>query len=216
MGPRPDIRRTLVPIGPVLVFAASNFPFAFSVVGGDTVSALAAGCPVVVKAHPGHPELSRATADIATTALTAVGAPDGNAGSHRRREAGIVRYRTRGSRQSPSPDRRVAAAHSSISRRGVPIRFRSTVNSAPPTQSSSPLRAWQAAPTTSQQDSPRPSPWARGSSVRNRASYSCPTPTTSWHGFRSARWDRCSTRESERASTQPSRACRAPLRSLSR
>jgi NADP-dependent aldehyde dehydrogenase len=48
----------LVPIGPVAVFAASNFPFAFSVAGGDTASALAAGCPVVVKAHPGHPGLS--------------------------------------------------------------------------------------------------------------------------------------------------------------
>ena len=55
--PRPDLRRILHPLGPVLVFAASNFPFAFSVAGGDTASALAAGCPVVVKAHPGHPEL---------------------------------------------------------------------------------------------------------------------------------------------------------------
>lgn len=51
----PDLRRTRVPIGPVAVFGASNFPLAFSVPGGDTVSALAAGCPVVVKAHPGHP-----------------------------------------------------------------------------------------------------------------------------------------------------------------
>jgi NADP-dependent aldehyde dehydrogenase len=77
MGPRPDLRRTVVPIGPVLVFAASNFPFAFSVFGGDTVSALAAGCPVVVKAHPGHPELSRRTAAIVTGALRAAGAPEG-------------------------------------------------------------------------------------------------------------------------------------------
>ena len=68
-GPRPDLRRTHVPLGPVLVFAASNFPFAFSVAGGDTVSALAAGCPVVVKAHPGHPELSRRTAAVITDAL---------------------------------------------------------------------------------------------------------------------------------------------------
>nr|WP_283959948.1 aldehyde dehydrogenase family protein [Streptomyces ardesiacus] len=75
MGARPDIRRTTVPLGPVLVFAASNFPFAFSVLGGDTVSALAAGCPVVVKAHPGHPELSRLTASVATAALDAAGAP---------------------------------------------------------------------------------------------------------------------------------------------
>ncbi|MEZ0492721.1 aldehyde dehydrogenase (NADP(+)) [Kineococcus sp. TBRC 1896] len=77
MGPRPDLRRTVVPIGPVLVFAASNFPFAFSVFGGDSVSALAAGCPVVVKAHPGHPRLSLATARQVTAALAAVGLPEG-------------------------------------------------------------------------------------------------------------------------------------------
>ncbi|RII11794.1 NADP-dependent fatty aldehyde dehydrogenase [Streptomyces sp. YIM 130001] len=77
MGARPDLRRTQVPIGPVLVFAAGNFPFAFSVAGGDTVSALAAGCPVVVKAHPGHPGLSRLTARTVRTALDEVGAPAG-------------------------------------------------------------------------------------------------------------------------------------------
>jgi NADP-dependent aldehyde dehydrogenase len=69
LGARPDLRRMLVPLGPVLVFAASNFPFAFSVAGGDTASALAAGCPVVLKAHPGHPELSRATAGVVGSAL---------------------------------------------------------------------------------------------------------------------------------------------------
>jgi NADP-dependent aldehyde dehydrogenase len=56
--PVPELRRILIPVGPVLVFAAGNFPFAFSVLGGDTASALAAGCPVVVKCHPGHPETS--------------------------------------------------------------------------------------------------------------------------------------------------------------
>ena len=56
--PKPDIRKMLVPLGPVVVFGASNFPFAFSVAGGDTVSALAAGCPVVYKAHPAHPATS--------------------------------------------------------------------------------------------------------------------------------------------------------------
>jgi NADP-dependent aldehyde dehydrogenase len=54
MGARPDMRRTQVPIGPVLVFAASDFPFAFSVFGGDTTSALAAGCPVVVTLGAGQ------------------------------------------------------------------------------------------------------------------------------------------------------------------
>lgn len=75
--PRPDLRRHKRPIGPVLVFAASNFPFAFSVAGGDTASALAAGCPVVVKAHPGHPRLSSATAELIRDALDAVNAPYG-------------------------------------------------------------------------------------------------------------------------------------------
>ncbi|GAA4618605.1 aldehyde dehydrogenase (NADP(+)) [Saccharopolyspora hordei] len=77
LGAKPDLRRVLVPVGPVLVFAASNFPFAFSVAGGDTASALAAGCPVVLKAHPGHPRLSVRTGEIITKALAQSGAPDG-------------------------------------------------------------------------------------------------------------------------------------------
>lgn len=75
--PRPDLRRMLVPTGPVAVYAASNFPFAFSVAGGDTASALAAGCPVVLKAHPGHPGLSVRCGQLVTAALAAAGAPDG-------------------------------------------------------------------------------------------------------------------------------------------
>ncbi len=60
----PDVRRLLVPLGPVAVFGASNFPFAFSVLGGDTASALAAGCPVVAKAHPAHPLTSGLSLDL--------------------------------------------------------------------------------------------------------------------------------------------------------
>jgi NADP-dependent aldehyde dehydrogenase len=75
--PRPAIRRMLVPIGPVAVFGASNFPFAFSVAGGDTASALAAGCPVVVKAHPGHPGTSELTAQAIARAVEAQGFPAG-------------------------------------------------------------------------------------------------------------------------------------------
>ena len=75
LGPRPDLRRTLVPLGPVLNFAGSNFPFAFSVAGGDTASALAAGCSVIVKAHSGHPELSRRTGEVVVAALESTGAP---------------------------------------------------------------------------------------------------------------------------------------------
>ncbi|HEV2376305.1 MAG TPA: aldehyde dehydrogenase family protein [Streptosporangiaceae bacterium] len=77
LGPQPDLRRMLVPLGPAAVFGASNFPFAFSVAGGDTVSALAAGCPVVVKAHPSHPATSQACADVLGAAAGAVGAPPG-------------------------------------------------------------------------------------------------------------------------------------------
>lgn len=75
--PQPDLRRMLQPLGPVAVFAASNFPFAFSVAGGDSASALAAGCPVIVKAHPGHPRTSRATGNLVIQALRDAGAPDG-------------------------------------------------------------------------------------------------------------------------------------------
>ncbi len=67
--PRPDLRRMMVPIGPVAVYAASNFPFAFSVAGGDTASALAAGCPVIVKAHPGHPRTSVVSAHVLARVL---------------------------------------------------------------------------------------------------------------------------------------------------
>jgi NADP-dependent aldehyde dehydrogenase len=72
-----EIRRIKHPVGPVAVFAASNFPFAFSVAGGDTASALAAGCPVIVKAHEGHPRTSELTAQIVGAALDGAGAPDG-------------------------------------------------------------------------------------------------------------------------------------------
>lgn len=61
--PKPDIRKMLVPLGPVVVFGAANFPFAYSTAGGDTATAFAAGCPVIVKAHPAHPETSQLVAD---------------------------------------------------------------------------------------------------------------------------------------------------------
>jgi NADP-dependent aldehyde dehydrogenase len=72
---RADVRRVMRAIGPVAVFSASNFPFAFSVAGGDTASALAAGCPVVVKAHEGHPRTSRLTTEVIARALADAGAP---------------------------------------------------------------------------------------------------------------------------------------------
>ncbi len=73
--PRPELRRWKVPLGTVAVFAASNFPFAFSVPGGDTASAFAAGCPVVVKAHPDHPETSELAAAAIREAAGQAGLP---------------------------------------------------------------------------------------------------------------------------------------------
>jgi NADP-dependent aldehyde dehydrogenase len=74
---RPDLRRMLIPLGPVAVFGASNFPFAFSVAGGDTASAFAAGCPVVVKAHPAHPGTSELVGGAVARAVAACGLPAG-------------------------------------------------------------------------------------------------------------------------------------------
>jgi NADP-dependent aldehyde dehydrogenase len=73
--PRPDLRRMLVPLGPVAVFGASNFPLAFSVPGGDTASALAAGCPVVVKAHPAHPATSQRCLEALQRGAVGAGLP---------------------------------------------------------------------------------------------------------------------------------------------
>ncbi len=75
--PRPDLRRMLHPLGPVVVFGASNFPFAFSTAGGDTASALAAGCPVLVKGHPSHPATGALVAEELLAAVAEAGLPEG-------------------------------------------------------------------------------------------------------------------------------------------
>ncbi len=75
--PKPDIRKMLVPLGPVVVFGASNFPFAYSTAGGDTACAFAAGCPVIVKAHPAHAETSQMVADIILKAAEDCSMPKG-------------------------------------------------------------------------------------------------------------------------------------------
>ncbi|PVH27102.1 aldehyde dehydrogenase (NADP(+)) [Sphingobacterium corticibacter] len=72
-----DIRKYSIGLGPVLVFGASNFPFAFSTAGGDTASAIGAGCPVLVKAHPGHPKTSQLMADTISKAVKKFGWPEG-------------------------------------------------------------------------------------------------------------------------------------------
>ncbi|MBD8734290.1 aldehyde dehydrogenase (NADP(+)) [Sphingomonas sp. CFBP 13706] len=75
--PRPDLRLRMIPLGPVAVFGASNFPLAFSTAGGDTASALAAGCPVVVKGHPAHPATGAMVAGAIAAAVAACGLPKG-------------------------------------------------------------------------------------------------------------------------------------------
>ena len=75
--PRPDLRSMLRPLGPVAVFSASNFPLAFSVAGGDTASALAAGCPVIVKAHPAHPGTSELVGAAVRESVREHGLPEG-------------------------------------------------------------------------------------------------------------------------------------------
>jgi alpha-ketoglutaric semialdehyde dehydrogenase len=75
--PRPDLRRMLIPLGPIVVFGSSNFPLAFSVAGGDTASALAAGCTVVVKAHRAHPGTSELVAGAITRAVATCRVPAG-------------------------------------------------------------------------------------------------------------------------------------------
>lgn len=75
--PKPDIRKMLVPIGPVIVFGSSNFPFAYSVAGVDPGPALAAGNPIIVKAHPAHPGVSDLTAQAIVRAAQRTGMPDG-------------------------------------------------------------------------------------------------------------------------------------------
>ncbi|MFD7920235.1 aldehyde dehydrogenase (NADP(+)) [Streptomyces sp. NPDC059740] len=87
--PQPDLRRYKLPVGVVAVYSASNFPLAFSVPGGDTASALAAGCPVVVKAHPDHPATSELCAALLRRAAEESGLPKGVVGLVHGFEAGL-------------------------------------------------------------------------------------------------------------------------------
>ncbi|GAA2233668.1 aldehyde dehydrogenase family protein [Herbiconiux moechotypicola] len=90
LGPGPDVRRMLVSIGPVAVFGSSNFPFAFSVLGGDVASAIAAGSPVVVKAHGSHLLTSQRSFEVLQRAAAAVGAPRGTFGIVFGQQAGVA------------------------------------------------------------------------------------------------------------------------------
>jgi 2,5-dioxopentanoate dehydrogenase len=101
--PRPDLRRVNVGLGPVAVFGASNFPLAFSVAGGDTASAFAAGCPVVVKGHPAHPGTGELVARAIRQAVADSGLPAGVA----RRRSGAGAHRQCAARANPGVCRNV-------------------------------------------------------------------------------------------------------------
>lgn len=102
--PRPDLRQRAIPLGPVAVFGASNFPLAFSVAGGDTASALAAGCPVVVKAHDAHPGTSELVGRVIADAVAAAGCPPVRSHCSTSRRKPPSRWSpTRGSRRADSP-----------------------------------------------------------------------------------------------------------------
>ena len=175
--PRADIRQRMIPLGPVAVFGASNFPLAFSTAGGDTASALAAGCPVVVKGHPAHPRTGQLVADAI---------------AQRRREERPARRdvlvparvtasssarpwsATRGSRPSASPAPAPAGSRSSRRPRSAPSRSRCTPRCPRSTRSSSsPAPSRSRTPTPSPRPTSARSPSARASSAPTPACSSC-------------------------------------------
>ncbi|MGW2398179.1 aldehyde dehydrogenase (NADP(+)) [Kitasatospora sp. NPDC001664] len=131
---RPDLRRMKVPLGVVAVFSASNFPLAFSVPGGDTASALAAGCPVVVKAHPDHPATSELCAGLLRRAAARFGLPEGVVGLVHGFEAGpeLVRHPLVAAVGFTGSVRGGRALHDIAAARPVPIPFHGELGSLNP------------------------------------------------------------------------------------
>ncbi len=173
MGPRPDLRRMLVPIGPVAVFGASNFPLAFSVPGGDTAAALAAGCPVVVKAHPSHPATGQRTYEVMRDAAARAGAPDGTIGLVHGQDAGVALVEHPAIKAVGFTGSLPVAGHWPTSRPPGPSRSRSTVSCPVSTRSWSPAPPRSSGPTRSVVAWPVRRRWARASSAPSRASCSC-------------------------------------------
>jgi 2,5-dioxopentanoate dehydrogenase len=127
--PRPDLRRMLIALGPVVVFGSSNFPFAFSVAGGDTASALAAGCPVVVKAHRAHAGTAEMVGHAVVRAVAACGLPAGLFFPRARRADRPLASRWSSTPPSPpsaSPARTPPAARSATPPPRARIRFPSS------------------------------------------------------------------------------------------
>ena len=189
----PGLRRMVRPVGPVAVFSASNFPFAFSVAGGDTASALAAGCPVVVKAHEGHPQTSVATAAHREgRAGWGRGAGRNVRGDLWRARGGHAAPATRRSPRPASPGRPAAGSRCSRSAPGGTCRSRSTASWARSTRPwSCPARPRPARPR-SPAATPRRSPSGPGSSAptpgccSSRTTTACAPPSPARSGPRRA------------------------------
>jgi hypothetical protein len=136
-GPPPmDLRRANLPVGPVAVFGASNFPFCFGVAGHDTLSALAAGCPVLVKAHPAHPRLSVRLGQVVAASLVESGAPAGAFGLVVGFDAGLASWTRPRFEQWLSPAHRLLVWRWFSGRASGPNRSRSTRRWARSTRSS--------------------------------------------------------------------------------
>lgn len=132
--PTPDLRRTKIPLGVVAVYSASNFPLAFSVPGGDTASALAAGCPVVVKAHPDHPATSELCAALLRRAAAKAGLPEDVVSLVHGFDAGVelIRHPLVAAAGFTGSVRGGRALHDAAAARPVPIPFHGELGSLNP------------------------------------------------------------------------------------
>ncbi|MFI8516286.1 aldehyde dehydrogenase (NADP(+)) [Streptomyces sp. NPDC085481] len=132
--PTPDLRRMKIPLGVVAVYSAGNFPLAFSVPGGDTASALAAGCPVVIKAHPDHPATSELCASLLRRAAAKAGLPEDVVSLVHGFDAGVrlIRHPLIAAAGFTGSVRGGRALHDAAAARPVPIPFHGELGSLNP------------------------------------------------------------------------------------
>ena len=156
---RPDLRRMLIPLGPVVVFGASNFPLAFSVAGGDTASAFAAKNPVIVKGHPAHPGTSELVAGAIARAVERTGLPEGTFSLLNALDpaSSPLWYAILSPRRWRSLGPSVPAGQSSTRPRSVRCPFQPMSRWGAPIPSSCCPALYGNAPTRSSRDSPAPS-----------------------------------------------------------
>ncbi|SEF73801.1 NADP-dependent aldehyde dehydrogenase [Jhaorihella thermophila] len=173
--PRPDLRLMQRPVGPVAVFGASNFPLAFSTAGGDTASALAAGCPVVVKGHPAHPGVSDLVAQAIDAARRVCGLHPGVFSQILGQSHGVGQALVQHPliRAVGFTGSLAGGGRFSIYARRGPSRSRSSASWGRSTPSSFSTMRWPVAAARSPKAGPPRSRWARGSSAQIPASSCC-------------------------------------------